>query len=707
MIFLALCLADAKQHGYQSIPKYLKHKDNLMESAVARAMSEGSGQLLQANIMMHGPPGSGKSSLQGLLLGKPPLKKEEQNATGILERAVRLVCTNRLTAKGTHQFESVSNDQIIEKLAGEVEAYCNTTTVPPESQSNRLPTAAASNLTTNPLLNALHKIGQFFALKPHASNNIVCSKVESLQSIKDRLPQANILVKVFDSKWFHLVDSGGQPQFNDILPLLYRSPSLQIVVICLTEMLDEKPQFHYYYQGKDIYTLPDHLVLTNREIIIRMCQISKSVCQATAGRHVPFVMIVGTHKDKLGSRSEAIIAEFNKELASIRRDFGDVLMCKSENETIFAINNLAEGEERALYKEEFQEHIVHAAEKSTVPVSVPLKWLAYQLELDKGKGVVRISECYQTGKAFCMGEDDVLSALRFLNQVALLLYFPEEVPNLVLTNLEPFISRLSRLVKASFIPPKYCPPAVSENLKRNGLFNKLSLHEILRDVDASDFSHKEFLRLLECLKIAVHIGGDEYFLPSALSLEPPQGDPSSSDRMSCVPLVYSWGELFLPHGFFLTVCVELLGESNSDLCFVIRTEVAQWRGELSMVEKSRKIPGILKLADMKRWIRVSFSGDSRDCSKVMQRIDGAIAQTMEHFQHTGLGQPNIGCICSLCEVNDHYCVLSADHCLVSCSKDSNSWGPVPTGMLCWIGKHTSKTYSISVGWSGPPSFTTD
>ena len=219
MIFFALCLADAKQHGYQSIPKYLKHKDNLMESAVARAMSEGSGQLLQANIMMHGPPGSGKSSLQGLLLGKPPLKKEEQNATGILERAVCLVCTNRLTAKGTHQFESVSNDQIIEKLAGEVEAYCNTT-VPLESQSHHLSSAAASNLTTNPLLNALHKIGQFFALKPHASNNIVCSKVESLQSIKDRLPQANILVKVFDSKWFHLVDSGGQPQFNDILPLL-------------------------------------------------------------------------------------------------------------------------------------------------------------------------------------------------------------------------------------------------------------------------------------------------------------------------------------------------------------------------------------------------------------------------------------------------------------------------------------------------------
>ena len=64
------------------------------------------------------------------------------------------------------------------------------------------------------------------------------------------------------------------------------------------------------------------------------------------------------------------------------------------------------------------------------------------------------------------------------------------------------------------------------------------------------------MKLLECLKIAVHIGDGDYFLPSALSLEPPSND--SSFKSSCVPLVFTWDERILPHGFFLTLVVELL-----------------------------------------------------------------------------------------------------------------------------------------------------
>ena len=47
-----------------------------------------------------------------------------------------------------------------------------------------------------------------------------------------------------------------------------------------------------------MYTLPDRLQSSNRELIIKMCQIAAS--RHASGGVVPYVMIVGTHLDKLG-----------------------------------------------------------------------------------------------------------------------------------------------------------------------------------------------------------------------------------------------------------------------------------------------------------------------------------------------------------------------------------------------------------------------
>ena len=39
---------------------------------------------------------------------------------------------------------------------------------------------------------------------------------------------------------------------------------------------------------------------TNREMIVRTCQIAQSIAKVTSGKFVPRVFVMGTHKDKLG-----------------------------------------------------------------------------------------------------------------------------------------------------------------------------------------------------------------------------------------------------------------------------------------------------------------------------------------------------------------------------------------------------------------------
>ena len=180
----------------------------------------------------------------------------------------------------------------------------------------------------------------------------ITSNSEATRSIKEQLPKVKLLTELFDDDWIHLLDSGGQPQFLDVLTLLFRNEFLHIVVIRLTEGLDDRPKVRFYEKGKNVYTLPDHLTLSNREIIERAFQMAEA--QATSGKSVPKVMVVGTHKDKLGINSEAKLKEINEELTKVHQNYYSVFVHKSSKDVIFAVNTMASyGEERQKYTEDF------------------------------------------------------------------------------------------------------------------------------------------------------------------------------------------------------------------------------------------------------------------------------------------------------------------------------------------------------------------
>ena len=693
-MFICSIADNAKKEGFgrKRIVDYLKHQKHLRqaaEAALAEAMKEGGGELFLSNIILHGPPGAGKSSLKRIIIGQPPLPKHKQNATNILEKSVRAVCIDRVTASTTASglFEVVDNEQIIERLAGEVETLREERVDKPISS-----VPSQSSFVDNPVLIAEIPTISVSSVNPSTSEGEVPSKdipsvlTSAEESIKKKLVDAKISSKMFNSHWHHYVDSGGQPQFLDVLPLLYRSPSHFIVVMRMTEGLDDRPKVRFYNQGDDVYELPDHLVLTNREMIVRTCQIAQSIAKATNGKFVPRVFVMGTHKDKLGfwsSTKNYCIEKLNEELAPIYKLYSDVMIQKSPEEFIFPINAMSKGKERRQYTEEIQQRIRSATEKCGKAVDVPLKWLTLHLEIDNGEGVVRMSECYEVGRKLGMREDRVHLALEFLNRAALILYYPKDVPDLVLTKMDPFTGRLSRLIKASFIPPDNGPAKESIELREKGVFKKEFLKKVFKGIEDHLISDEEFLKLLESLKVAVHIGGDEYFLPSALSLEPPT--EGSSFENGPVPLALLWGDLILPHGFFLTVAVELLQKSRGgdSYEFELRTDKPQWRGEIQVSEVEKNIPGVVKLGDRKRWIQVSYSSASTYCPLVYQLVHSATQRAVERFHHTGIGSPTIGYICPLCEEKDHYCYLSAGHLFVTCSKDNSKTGRVTTDMSCW------------------------
>ena len=427
------------------------------------------------------------------------------------------------------------------------------------------------------------------------------------------------------------------------------------------------------------------LLLTNREFIIRMCQIAASC--AKSGGSIPYVMIVGTHKDKLGFLgfgATAKVNTINESLKGIRKEFGHVLICKSEEETIFDINTMATGRERQMYTEELQRCISEALKKSAKPQYIPLRWLALQLDLDRDEGVVRMPTCMESGKALGMEETDVKTALVYFNKASLLLYFPEDIPDLILTKVDPLIDRLSKLVKASFICPKPTLHSQSKKLREKGIFDKSFLSELLCETSPGELHNDEFLKLLERLKVVVHVEEDDYFLPSALSFDPPI--EGCEMQMSSVPLVFSWGERILPHGFFFTVAVEFLSINDSSYSFKLRTDIPQWRDEVQVSERDGKIPGVVKLGNKVRWIQVSSSSSPRHCPMINKAVNVAVQKACKRFEpHMRVGLPVLTCMCPLCKDKDPHPVrLTPDKKEFTCTVDESKTGLVTEDMSCWF-----------------------
>ena len=695
-MFISL-IESSKNAGYTNVVDYLKEqrKDKAMGEAVAEAMAEGGGELFQCNLVFHGPPGSGKSSTQDTILGEPPRPKHKQNATDILAKSVRTVCIAAIT--DDNKLVQVTNDGMIDRLTGEVDILLEDNKPDDQHLSKSDNPSSSINTTGESLAVSLEETcnSTSAAKVPSSSDEAIQdpskhhrplnTKTEKL--LKQRLldpRKRHRSRRVFNSHWLHYIDSGGQPQYLDTFPMMYRSPAHFVVVMNVTEGLDERPKVRFYNQGKDEYELPDRLVLTNRETIVRMCQIAQRIAQDTGGKFVPRVFVVGTHKDKLFP----IFGRFhlkavNSELLRIHEKYNDVLVCKVPGEQVmFAINAMAKGKERQQYTEELQQHILEATKKTGEPVKVPFNLLMFHLELDKGEGVVRISECRTLGGKMGMNEEIVGVALEFLNKAALVLYYPEDVPDLVLTNMDPFTSRLSRLIKASFLPPDKGPTKESDELRNKGVFKRTFLKPVFADLEESLLSEEEFLKLLVSLRIAVNIGGEEYFLPSALSLEPPP--KRSSFKSKSIPLSLSWGELILPHGLFPTVCVELLAGREGGYVFELRRDISQRRVEIQLSVENGRIPGVVKLSDRQRWIEVSYSGDNSYCPTVNGIVNGATQRAIARLRHMGIRSPTIGCVCPLCIAKDHYCYLSEDRRSVTCSINGSKTGPVKANILCWF-----------------------
>ena len=194
---------------------------SLDDAEYVKAMAEGSGNLEHLNIVLHGPPGSGKSSLKRAVLGEDPLPQVEQNSTGIMENAVRAVSMDRMKS-----FTVITDKDLLELLAASMK-HCAQ-----QKSSQEQMSADVSDTSVVPLPKRIARFFQsiFRDISGSTDTSLPSSQqipditLQSasaiLSTIRDTMKNAKPSSDLFKSKWHHIIDSGGQPHFQDLFPFL-------------------------------------------------------------------------------------------------------------------------------------------------------------------------------------------------------------------------------------------------------------------------------------------------------------------------------------------------------------------------------------------------------------------------------------------------------------------------------------------------------
>ena len=397
-----------------------------------------------------------------------------------------------------------------------------------------------------------------------------------------RAPDQSIKLK--DASFIHLLDTGGQPSFQDALPLLLDVPCTYIQVFNAARDLDEPVPITYRRDDHTEESLPPSAE-TGWEMMLRSFSSMHTMAQKRSKELAAFqweegllpqlrIFVVGTFKDQLveEGRHEEVARDISKRLNEL--DGKPYYKCIKEDTTasrpFYLINSIAEKEEDRASLSSLRKHLTE--KKSSFKLKVPLMWyVCKQVTQGTSKKFIR----YQDLKAFCLkkefidanaADEQFRSLLKLFSLFGFYAFFDlKEVPdegNYICTDKGVFLKEVSKLLAVQF---RQAHGAVRE-FKQNGIisnndeiFNEL---EILAEVDRSWFlAALEHIGLLARYASATD-SSPSYFMPIAL----PQGKTKLPDRGSvaslCVtftfhspdnPLVYT----DLPRGVFCRLAVEL------------------------------------------------------------------------------------------------------------------------------------------------------
>ena len=662
--------------------------------ALGKWMKEGSVDLTITRVHMLGAPGAGKTCAEHLLLNEDP--PSDNDSTPIACPTVR---ATRVAVEDKTKWKRVTNDDLLDALAADLMASAEKDQKieiepAPVDITNHTPSVVPVPVTPHvspPPDQPTSPDTIIQAPPPNYHSEAIVQKILSTPPKGIRL----------SDHWLYVIDSGGQPAYQELLPLFTRAASLNIITLDLSKSLKEKFDLMYRI-GKKYF--PCHSKSTQLAIFqsavstgatFKPLNISRVTKEPTHSMH----LVLGTHYDELQNPTHEL-REYEESLKSsmpsLESYLRNCVIRKSDDSIIFPVNTIDKSEERKSYNEEVCQAIWRYGAGASLEIKIPIRWFAFELTMPN-KSIIPIEEALSIGEKYRMSEEETKQALQYFHDVGLKLYYPEVITGVVFIDPQPILEILSQLLALTYVNDDECrdlilikqlPQSVTDNLKE-GLFNEDIFNHLKSKADVfleSQFEPPDLVKLLLHLHIITKVEDNEkesYFIPYAL----PSYDNLVAPQLThAKPLLIVWREqkckskqiLPVPQGIFPLTIVHLLNQEKFEIPPSIR-DYYKYRDAMSL-----KITFVqqhtLHIINHYTHIEVYFAGPPKHCPQVRQLVIEAIDRSTEkiHMNHNHVTAFS-------CPQNKNcYCVVDEDHKVVNCTICAQSPDTIDDDYWCWF-----------------------
>lgn len=518
-----------------------------------------------------GPPETGKTHVRALMQGKPrpppqrastALATEADHMTPDFARmdAEEDFLNTEKTSKKGYVWKEVKGDNLGRVIANTLhnEDYSKTTNL----------TGSAENFGT-------HVRSQRRKLK------LITDIKKQLKKLKGKPKRKRKGLN--GMRFVFYVDTGGQPQFQEILPNFIKC-DINILVHNLSQALEYCPPFDYAIDGKR-YSVPERMRLSNLTIIEQSVRsITSSLVTADVDRR-PHVVILGTFKDKCIANP----VEFDRMLREKSKTINEKIKpyvglkagkCnvyspqRGKDQVIVAIDG-SEGGWGSNYSALEKLKLFIDQQAVNRPFEVPIKYFIFlhhlKAQAKKGMAYTTLDACSEIASACNMAPMEVKDALKLFNKFNIILYFPEILENIAFLKPGYLFGMVTDLIVSSFQCESDNLTSERSQFQDTGIFTAAILQQITSlQLSSGEFTQQLFLKLLKGLFVIAELEDKLYFMPCVLPLgilsrEVTEYKEIMTSKSIDGPFVLSFTSKMSPRGLFCAMLVALAGRPEWSL----------------------------------------------------------------------------------------------------------------------------------------------
>ena len=682
------------------------------------AMEKGYVESRAIVLLLIGAAGAGKSHFKHLILRLPPPAVRE--STPLAEAAIRAISICRATiGDGDMQWHLVSSEELLRMVADAIKAgvpvrllpltpfpvrvlplsadYSDLTSTKQRTQPDGSSSQASSNTQPSVLLSQKAP----FLLEDTSPKSP--SQMQLEMELVDLISQSSGSRKLLDVDWVYIVDSGGQPQFHEILPAFIHYASACVFITRLDESLTDHPTIEYYGQGGQRQGSPYRSLLTHEQIMQHCFQALQSRrCTSSSPQSGPMVFVAGTHKDQEHHCPETRGDKNKKLLESLRPVFGDKLGLydlAEPDQLIFPVNAKTPSREDEKVASDFRKIVTTSCpyEREKIPIAwFMLEQLIRQCATEKGVSIISTTECRQIAQRQRMDDETFHAALDYLVSLNIFHFYPTVLPNVVFCDTQVLPDKISELVEYSHMLRGSSGATRSHSgqwlrFRDEGIITVEFLQEFPKHYSGV-FTPCDLLKLLSARLITAHLAQSEYFMPSLLCEL--QRDDLHHYRCSLTsfpsPLLVHYPGGWLPSGIFTSLIAYLQNVCNWKLIFKSGKPICLHRNCVKFRQPGGR-PGSVTLIDFFTHFEVHLASpkpaSSMLCAEIHKAIFDGLEQAADTLSYTNL-HPEEAIFCSAggkdCETTPHLADVETDHQWWRCLTNPEVGGELSEGQTLWF-----------------------